>query len=55
MFDASAKCEGVTLNDVTYQEPKSQNYLFNLFRQYLMERGRNVFENRDGSKGQIMP
>ena len=28
MFDASAQCEGVALNDVIYQGPKLQNELF---------------------------
>jgi len=37
VFDASAKCEGVALNDVIYQEYKLQNDLFDVllhFRQY---------------------
>jgi len=37
VVDASAKCEGLALNDVIYQGPKLQNELFNVllhFRQY---------------------
>ena len=37
VFDASAKCKGVSLNDMIHQGPKLQNELFDVllrFRRY---------------------